>query len=63
MGSRNMKKPSGNEKPSYRNALPTLSFPPRPQRPTLASGVVILRAMAFDTVPVDICEVACMPAA
>lgn len=31
--------------------------------PTLASGVVVLRAMAFYTVPVGICEVACVPAA
>lgn len=62
MGSRNMKKPSGDKKLSYRKAVSLT--PPRPQRfPTLAGGVVILRAVAFYTVPVGICEVACVPAA
>lgn len=61
-----MKKPTRDKRLSCRNAL-SFRSPPRPQRhgysPTLASGVVILRAMAFYTVPVGICEVACVPAA
>lgn len=69
MGSMNMRKPTGDGKLSCRNALPVCTpFPGLREHgsgnfPTLASGVVILGTMAFYTVPVGICEVACVPAA
>lgn len=44
-------------------ALPSQASENHGNSPTLASGVVVLRAMASYTVPVGICEVACVPAA
>lgn len=47
----------------FQFALPSQASKNYGNSPTLASGVVILRAMASYTVPVGICEVACVPAA